>query len=63
MQGTIHGELSTTNQALVSTILNKIIVQAVNQRSERIRIYQKARNDAIQKQQDVLIYSQQQTSS
>ena len=63
MQHTIHGEWTTTNHVLVSTNANKFIIQAVNRRSERIRNNQKARNDAIQKQQDAMNFSQQQTTT
>ena len=63
MQRTIHGEWTTTNQVLVSTNANKFIVQAVTRRSERIRNNQKARNNAIQKQQDAINFSQQQTTT
>ena len=63
MQRTIHGEWTPTNQVLVSTNANKFIVQVVTRRSERIRNNQKARNDAIQKRQDAINFSQQQTTT
>ena len=63
MQRTIHGEWTTTNQVVVFTNANKFIVQAVTRRLERIRNNQKARNDAIQKQQDAINFSQQQTTT
>jgi hypothetical protein len=60
MKRTHNGEWLTTNQVLVSSpIKNKHIIQAVSQRSDRIRNLQTERNDNMQAEEDRMVMDQQ----
>jgi hypothetical protein len=64
MKRTDNGEWLTTNQILVTSLIeNKHIIRAVNRRSDRIRDIQMERNDNIQSMEDRVVIDQQQNES
>jgi hypothetical protein len=64
MKRTDNGEWLTTNQILVTSLIeNKHIIRAVNRRSDRIRDIQMGQNDNIQSMEDRVVIDQQQNES
>jgi hypothetical protein len=64
MKRTDNGEWLTTNQILVTSVIeNKHIIRAVNRRSDRIRDIQMERNGNIQSMEDRVVIDQQQNES
>jgi hypothetical protein len=64
MKRTDNGEWLTTNQILVTSLIEyKHIIRAVNRRSDRIRDIQMERNGNIQSMEDRVVIDQQQNES